>query len=77
MPRATVDGRHFPEPNVNGLPTPGGAGYSHGERHVNPRLVPRAYFLNRIQTPIRRVPYNAQPFRVYPDNLRAGGRLSG
>jgi hypothetical protein len=75
MPRATVDGRDFPDPTVHGLPTPAGAGYSYGERFINPRLVPRSHFLYRTQTPIQRIPANTQPFRVYPDNKRAGGRV--
>lgn len=75
MPRATVDGQHFPVvPTVNGLPTATGAAYTFGERSINPHLVPRSW-LARAQTPIRRIPVNHEPFRVYPTNMRAGGRL--
>lgn len=76
MGRATVDGRDFPDPTVHGLPTAGGAGYSFGERFINPKLVPRAAILYRVQTPIARIPANTQPFKVYPTNKRAGGRLT-
>lgn len=71
MGRATVDGAQYPAPNVNGMPTAGGAGYW-GERAVIPRLTPRSW-LSRILTPIRRTPYQVGPFFIQPVNRRAGG----
>ncbi len=79
MARATLYGQFLPHreyPNVNGIPTPGGAAYTWGERFINPRLVPRSHFTARTQTPIRRMPVDATPFQVYPQNMRAGGRIT-
>lgn len=73
--RATPNGLDYPDPNVNGLQTAGGAGYTHGERHINPRIFPKSPLLTRTHTPIYRVPVDARPFQVYPVNLRAGGRV--
>lgn len=79
MPRATLYGQFLPRdeyPNVNGIPTAGGAAYTYGERHINPRMVPRSHFQSRTQTPLRRIPTDATPFRVFPQNMRAGGRIT-
>lgn len=71
MGRATIDGAQYPAPNVNGMPTAGGAGYW-GERHIEPRLTPSSW-LCRISTPVKRAGYRIGPFFIQPVNRRAGG----
>lgn len=63
-------------PNINGVPSPAGAAYTWGERFINPRLVPRSHFTARTSTPIYRMPVDVTPFQVYPQNQRAGGRIT-
>jgi hypothetical protein len=72
MGRATVDGRVYPAPNVNGVPTQGGAGYS-GERNIKPYLTPTSW-LGRIMCPVPRIDFRVSAgFYLHPVNMRAGG----
>lgn len=72
MGRATVDGRVFPAPGINGLQTAGGSGYS-GERKVQPYTTP-ASWLARIMCPIPRIDFSVYAgFNLQPVNRRAGG----
>lgn len=72
MGRATVYGLVFPPPNVDGVVTAGGAGYS-GERKVHPYTTPVSW-LGRIMCPVPRIDFQVYAgFNLQPVNRRAGG----